>query len=66
MLTLTKEKKLQFLDWKSKQVNRNSKNKGGVVSISIDTKKLEKNNNFKISSPDFKTNEIESAVLESK
>ena len=60
------EKKLDFLDWKTKQVNRRSKREGGGVSISIDTKRLEKDNNFKISSPDFKTNETETTFIEIK
>ena len=39
---LTGGKKLSFLDWKTKQLNRNNKRGGGGVSISIDTKRLEK------------------------
>ena len=50
---LTEDKKLKYLDWKTKQVIRGNGTKEGGVSISIDTNRLEQNNSFKITSPSF-------------
>ena len=60
---LNNNKKINFIDYTTRQTYRRNNEPGGGTSVSIDTKIINSTNNFEIESINFKTKHLEATSI---